>query len=157
MRSGQGSDTRKISLQPIITYPFNDNFGNRFKFQAKTTLSSYMVSHVQRTGKNDYKGIQNRIHPELLFGWDLPLQKIQNDSTFFLKPQAALILAPNRGSNDEIPNEDSNSFEFSETHLFNSSFYPGNDKLEKSNQRIDYGLNFSVKSQEKNLNSDFFI
>ena len=153
----QGSDTRKISLQPIITYPFQDNLGNRFKFQAKTTFSSYMVSHVQRTGKNDYKGIQNRIHPEFLFGWDLPLQKKQNNSIFFLKPQAAIILAPNRGSNEEIPNEDSNSFEFSETHLFNSSFYPGNDKLEKSNQRIDYGLNFSVKSQEKNLNSDFFI
>ena len=153
----EGSDTRKISLQPIITYPYNDNFGNRFKFQAKTTLSSYMVSHVQRTGKDDYKGIQNRLHPELLFGWDLPLQKIQNDSTFFLKPQAALILAPNRGSNDEIPNEDSDSFEFNETHLFTSSFYPGNDKLEKSNQRIDYGLNFAINSQKKNLSSNFFI
>ena len=153
----QGSDLRKISLQPIITYPFQDNLGNRFKFQAKTTVSSYMLSHVQRTNKNDFKGIKNRIHPELLFGWDLPLQKKQNNSIFFLKPQAAIILAPNRGGNEDIPNEDSNSFEFSETHLFNSSLYPGDDKLEKSNQRIDYGLNFSVKSQEKNLNSDFFI
>ena len=153
----QGSDLRKISLQPIITYPFQDNLGNRFKFQAKTTVSSYMLSHVQRTNKNDFKGIKNRIHPEFLFGWDLPLQKKQNNSIFFLKPQAAIILAPNRGGDEDIPNEDSNSFEFSETHLFNSSLYPGDDKLEKSNQRIDYGLNFSVKSQEKNLNSDFFI
>ena len=153
----QGSDLRKISLQPIITYPFQDNLGNRFKFQAKTTVSSYMLSHVQRTNKNDFKGIKNRIHPEFLFGWDLPLQKKQNNSIFFLKPQAAIILAPNRGGDEDIPNEDSNSFEFSETHLFNSSLYPGDDKLEKSNQRIDYGLNFSVKSQEKNLNSNFFI
>ena len=153
----QGSDLRKISLQPIITYPFQDNLGNRFKFQAKTTVSSYVLSHVQRTNKNDFKGIKNRIHPEFLFGWDLPLQKKQNNSIFFLKPQAAIILAPNRGGDEDIPNEDSNSFEFSETHLFNSSLYPGDDKLEKSNQRIDYGLNFSVKSQEKNLNSDFFI
>ena len=153
----QGSDLRKISLQPIITYPFQDNLGNRFKFQAKTTVSSYMLSHVQRTNKNDFKGIKNRIHPEFLFGWDLPLQKKQNNSIFFLKPQAAIILAPNRGGDEDIPNEDSDSFEFSETHLFNSSLYPGDDKLEKSNQRIDYGLNFSVKSQEKNLNSDFFI
>ena len=45
----QGADTRKVSLQPIITYPFQDNFGNRFKVQAKTTLTSYMVSHVKRT------------------------------------------------------------------------------------------------------------
>ena len=153
----QGADIRKISLQPIVTYPFQDNFGNRFKFEAKTTLSSYMLSHVQRNNKNDFKGIKNRVHPELLFGWDLPLQKIQNNSVFFLKPQAAIILAPNRGGNEDIPNEDSNSFEFSETHLFNSSLYPGDDKLEKSNQRIDYGLNFSVKSKKKNINSDFFI
>ena len=116
-----------------------------------------MVSHVQRTNKNDFKGIKNRIHPELLFGWDLPLQKKQNNSIFFLKPQAAIILAPNRGGDEDIPNEDSESFEFGETHLFNSSLYPGDDKLEKSNQRIDYGLNFSIKSQEKNLSSDFFI
>ena len=153
----EGADTRKVSLQPTITYPFNDSFGNRFKFEARTTLSSYLVSHVQRTGKNDYKGIQYRIHPEFLFGWDLPLQKIQNDSIFFLKPQAALILAPNRGSNDEIPNEDSDSFEFSETHLFTSSLYPGDDKLEKSNQRFDYGLNFDVKSKKNNLSSNVFI
>ena len=145
----EGADTRKISLQPIITYPFTDNFGNRFKFQSKTTLSTYMLSHVERTNKSDFKGIKNRIHPELLFGWDHPLQKIKNDSIFFLKPQAAIILAPNRGSNEDIPNEDSESFEFGETHLFNTSLYPGDDKLEKSNQRLDYGLNFSVKSQKK--------
>ncbi len=152
-----GADSRKISVQPIVTYPFTDNFGNRFKFQAKTTLSSYMISHVERTNNNDYKGFKNRIHPELLFGWDLPLQKSNNDSVFILKPTAALILAPNRGENAEIPNEDSNSFEFGETHLFNSSLYPGSDKLEKSNQRFDYGLNFSVKSQTKKISSDFFI
>jgi len=152
-----GADSRKISVQPIVTYPFTDNFGNRFKFQAKTTLSSYMVSHVERTNNNDYKGIKSRIHPELLFGWDLPLQKSNNNSVFYLKPTAALILAPNRGGNEEIPNEDSNSFEFGETHLFNSSLYPGDDKLEKSNQRFDYGLNFSVKSETKKISSDFFI
>ena len=153
-----GSDTRKISIQPSITYPFQDNFGNRFKIQAKTTMSAYMLSHVKRTNKNDYKGFKNRIHPELLLGWDLPLQKNNNESTFILKPQAALILAPNRGSNEDIPNEDSESFEFGETHLFNSSLYPGDDKLEKSNQRIDYGINFNVKSKsKKKITSYFFI
>ena len=32
-----------------------------------------------------------------------------------------------------------------------------NDKLEKSNQRIDYGLNFVINSQKKKLSSNFFI
>ena len=153
----QGADTRKISLKPAITYPFQDNFGNRFEFKAQTTLSAYMLSHVNRTNKADYKGFKSIVHPELLFGWSLPLQKLQNNKSFYLKPQAALILAPNRGGNEDIPNEDSNSFEFGETHLFNSSLYPGDDKLEKSNQRIDYGLNFSIKSQTKGISSDFFI
>ena len=153
----KGADLRKVSLQPIATYPFNDNYGNRFKVQFKTTLSSYMVSHVERTNKDDYKGFKSRIHPELLFGWDLPLQKYKGDSVLFLKPQAALILAPNRGSNEDIPNEDSNSFEFGETHLFNTSLYPGDDKIEKSNQRFDYGLNFSMKSKKREISSDFFI
>ena len=81
----QGSDLRKISLQPIITYPFQDNLGNRFKFQAKTTVSSYMLSHVQRTNKNDFKGIKNRIHPEFLFGWDLPLQIEEEMKIYLMK------------------------------------------------------------------------
>ena len=116
-----------------------------------------MVSHVERQNKIDYKGYKTRIHPEIILGWDLPLQKIENNRSYFLKPQAALILAPNRGTQDEIPNEDSDSFEFGDTHLFNASLYPGTDKLEKSNQRIDYGLNFGIKSQDKELRSDFFI
>ena len=114
----------------------------------KYDLKIIFKSHLKRTDKDDFKGMKNRIHPELLLGWDLPLQKLQNESTFLLKPQAALILAPNRGSDEDIPNEDSNSFEFGETHLFNSSLYPGADKIEKSNQRIDYGVNFSVKSEK---------
>ena len=44
-----------------------------------------------------------------------------------------------------------------EIDLFNSSLYPGTDKIEKSNQRIDYGLDFSIKSKEKELKTDFFI
>ena len=116
-----------------------------------------MLSHVSRTGSYDYKGYKYRLQPQLLLGWDLPLQKTQNNYNYLLKPQAALILAPNRGDAALIPNEDSASFEFDEIDLFNSSLYPGTDKIEKSNQRIDYGLDFSIKSKEKELKTDFFI
>ena len=153
----EGADSRKISIKPVVTYPYNDNFGNRFTLQAKTTFSAYMLSHVERTNKADYKGYKARVHPEIMLGWDLPLHKKQNNSTFFLKPQAAIILAPNRGDDSDIPNEDSASFEFGETHLFNTNLYPGDDKIEKSNQRFDYGINFNYKSNKKNINSDFFI
>ena len=82
----EGADVRKVSIQPTVTYPFQDNYGNRFKFKAKTTLTSYMLSHVSRNNKPDFKGYKFIIHPEFLFGWDLPLQKTQNDKIFFLKP-----------------------------------------------------------------------
>ena len=153
----EGADSKKIIIQPAITYPFKDRFGNRFVIKAETSLSAYMLSHVSRTGSYDYKGYKYRLQPQLLLGWDLPLQKTQNNYNYLLKPQAALILAPNRGDDALIPNEDSVSFEFDEIDLFNSSLYPGTDKIEKSNQRIDYGLDFSIKSKEKELKTDFFI
>ena len=153
----EGADSKKIIIQPAITYPFKDKFGNRFVIKAETSLSAYMLSHISRTGSYDYKGYKYRLQPQLLLGWDLPLQKTQNNYNYLLKPQAALILAPNRGDDALIPNEDSVSFEFDEIDLFNSSLYPGTDKIEKSNQRIDYGLDFSIKSKEKELKTDFFI
>ena len=116
-----------------------------------------MLSHINRTGNTNYKGYKYRLHPTVLFGWDLPMQKNKNNYNYFVKPAATLVLAPNRGDNSLIPNEDSNSFEFDKGDLFNSSFYPGTDKIEKSNQRMDYGLDFSIKSKKKNLKTDFFI
>ena len=153
----EGSDTRKIKIEPTLSYPFKDKLGNRFMMQAKTSLSAYMLSHVSRTDQADYKGYKYRIHPQFLLGWDLPLQKNQNNYNYFLKPRAALILAPNRGEESLIPNEDSVSFEFDELDLFNPNLYPGTDKFEKSNSRVDYGLDFSIKSKEKELKTDFFI
>lgn len=153
----EGADSRKISIQPAISYPFQDKFGNRFIMKAETSLSAYMLSHINRTGNTDYKGYKFRLHPTLLFGWDLPMQKNKNNYNYFVKPTATLVLAPNRGDNSLIPNEDSVSFEFDELDLFNQSLYPGTDKFEKSNSRVDYGLNFSIKSKEKELKTDFFI
>ena len=153
----EGADSRKILIQPAISYPFQDKFGNRFIMKAETSLSAYMLSHINRTGNTNYKGYKYRLHPTLLFGWDLPMQKNKNNYNYFVKPAATLVLAPNRGDNSLIPNEDSNSFEFDKGDLFNSSLYPGTDKIEKSNQRMDYGLDFSIKSKKKNLKTDFFI
>jgi len=153
----EGADIRKISFEPSILYPFKDKFGNRFSIKAETSISGYMLSHVSRTGSPDYKGYKYRVHPQFLVNWDLPLQKNKNNNNYFLKPMAALVLAPNRGDDSLIPNEDSQSFSFDETDLFNASLYPGNDKLEKSNQRIDYGLNFKVDSKKTKLNTDFFV
>ena len=153
----EGSDTRKIKIEPTLSYPFKDKRGNRFIMEAKTSLSGYMLSHVSRTDQADYKGYKYRIHPQFLLGWDLPLQKTKNNYNYFLKPTAALILAPNRGEESLIPNEDSVSFEFDELDLFNTNLYPGTDKFEKSNSRVDYGLDFSIKSKEKGLKADFFI
>ena len=153
----EGADTRKISFETGTTYPFQDKFGNRFFVKTQTTLSSYMVSHVARDNTYDYKGFKHRIHPEVLFGWDLPMQKFKEDKNYQIKPEAALILAPNRGDDSLIPNEDSKSFEFDEIDLFNTGFYPGNDKLEKSNQRFDYGISYDVKSNDHQIKKNFFI
>jgi hypothetical protein len=53
-------DSKKIIIQPAITYPFKDKFGNRFVIKAETSLSAYMLSHVSRTGSYDYNKADSR-------------------------------------------------------------------------------------------------
>jgi LPS-assembly protein len=78
-------------------------------------------------------------------GLDLsyPLIRKAGGSTIILEPMAQLALSPDAQRNSLIPNEDSISFEFDETNLFEANRYPGFD-LYDGGQRLNVGLRSTV-------------
>ncbi|MGE5147381.1 MAG: LPS-assembly protein LptD, partial [Candidatus Eiseniibacteriota bacterium] len=57
-----------------------------------------------------------------------------------IEPRVALIAAPTFGNPKEIPNEDSQDFEFDDTNLFSLDRFPGRDRVD-TGSRIVYGVN----------------
>jgi LPS-assembly protein len=72
-----------------------------------------------------------------------PLIRKAGATTIILEPIAQLALSPEAKANSRIPNEDSISFEFDETNLFDTNRYPGFD-LYEGGQRLNVGLRTTV-------------
>ena len=56
-----------------------------------------------------------------------------------IEPVVKFSLSPHGGNPDEIPNEDSQDFEFDDTNLFSVNRFPGLDRVE-GGPRVSYGV-----------------
>jgi LPS-assembly protein len=72
-----------------------------------------------------------------------------------IEPRVAMIAAPSFGNPKEIPNEDSQDFEFDDTNLFSIDRFPGRDKVD-TGSRVVYGLNNAFYG-DGGGRSEFFI
>lgn len=57
----------------------------------------------------------------------------------FIEPRVQLIGSPAGGNPNDIPNEDSQSFEFTDANLFSRNRFTGFDRIE-SGSRVNYGI-----------------
>ena len=60
-----------------------------------------------------------------------------------LEPLAAFIVSPYGGNPNDIPNEDSQNFEFDDTNIFSTNRFPGLDRIE-GGPRLNYGLRYGL-------------
>lgn len=84
-----------------------------------------------------------RVFPQLGLKWQYPLARRSETTTQVIEPIAGVVLGPRGGNPDEIPNEDSRSFEFDETNLFRLNRYEGVDRV-TSGSHVNYGLRAGV-------------
>jgi len=71
-----------------------------------------------------------RFEPLASIEWRRPFARIGEKFTQIIEPIMMLVVAPYDGSYKEFPNEDSLSFEFDETNLFDVERFPGEDQWE---------------------------
>ncbi len=84
-----------------------------------------------------------RLFPQIMAKWRYPFVRRETNGSQLVEPVAALVLAPNGGNPDKIPNEDSQDFEFDDTNLFSPSRFTGVDRVD-GGQRFIYGINWGL-------------
>ena len=137
-----GTDSRRLSAEAGWHLPYITDSGHAFRLSATMRGDLYHVNNVVNPGNpagQTDNGLAGRVRPELTAEWRYPLVSHIGTIRHVLEPIIQAIVAPNGGNPTNIPNEDSQDFEFDHTNLFTNNRFTGLDRVE-SGPRINYGL-----------------
>lgn len=143
-----GRDTRRLSLEGDWAADHIGQFGDLMTFGLHLRGDGYMISEAQSTditAVNDDE-VTGRIWPMASMMWRLPMVKQEGRLMQTVEPVVQVIASPGGGNPDAIPNEDSQSFEFSEANLFERNRFVGFDRIE-SGSRVNYGLRLGLHGE----------
>jgi LPS-assembly protein len=144
----EGRDSTRLSVQGGWTLPYTGPMGDLYRFSLSLRGDAYWVNEVDPNSNAPdpsvptVNGFEGRVFPQVSFQWSLPFVRNVGDAHEVLEPIFALIASPNGGNPGKIPNEDSQDFEFDETHLFDADRFTGLDRVD-SGQRLDYGIKWT--------------
>ncbi len=133
---GDGPDSRKVSLLAGWKRPFRAPAGDVYTFAA--TLQSDLYDIRAPAGPGGGGARVGRLFPQAALEWRFPLARQTASGSQIVEPTVNLVAGPNGGNPPEIPNEDSQSFEYDDTNIFEPNRFYGGDRV-TSGARIDYG------------------
>lgn len=139
-----GADSRRFSLQGGWHLPHIGRSGSVYRLSATLRGDVYHVNKVDTAGTArtaHARGLTGRVRPEITAEWRLPLVRRTGGIQQLIEPIVQAIISPYGGNPGEIPNEDSQDFEFDDTKLFSNNRFTGLDRVE-SGPRVNYGLRF---------------
>jgi LPS-assembly protein len=119
--------TLSANLQTDTFYASNSAYGTRDAFQPSEN------------------GFSTRALPQIGMSWRLPLIRRDGDLRTIVEPIGAVYVAPNAGSQRNLPNEDSRGMTFDDTNLYRLNRFSGQDRLE-SGQRLVMGVNTDLQN-----------
>lgn len=134
----EGATSQRVSITPGWEISHTDSLGTITSFRTSLQTDLYNTHDVP-TPSGAESGVYGRIFPQAIVTWRYPWVRRIGTSSQILEPLTALVLAPNGGNSENIPNEDSQSVEFDETNLFSANRFAGNDRVD-GGQRVVYGL-----------------
>lgn len=141
-----GTDSRRLSLRTGWRLPYIAPTGEIYSLYANLQTDLYHVNGVEDPGNptgEKLSGVTGRIFPRIGLDWRFPMARQRAETTQIIEPVAGIMISPNGGNPDDIPNEDSKDLEFDDTNLFSANRFTGLDRVE-GGQRIYYGLNLGV-------------
>lgn len=131
-----GADSRRLSASAEWTRPYTASTGEVITFFASLRGDVYHTSDVVAVGDDEFVG---RILPLVGVDYRWPWVKPGEGASYVVEPIVQFLASPYGGNPEEIPNEDSASFEFDDINLFNAQKFPGLDRWE-SGVRVNAGL-----------------
>ena len=150
-----GADSRRLSVTAGWEQPRYGRLGDILTLKATVQGDLYHVNDVSVPNEpDDATGFTGRIFPQASLEWRYPWARAAGRTRQLIEPIASVVVAPNGGNPDDIPNEDSRVFEFDDTNLFSPSRFPGKDLVE-GGQRFNYGIRLGVFGAEGGAASAF--
>jgi LPS-assembly protein len=152
-----GNDTRRLSFKTEWQLPYTSRIGELYTMFAGLQTDAYWVHRLAdpENPSQTRSGLAGRFFPQVGLNWRFPLARSWGRLAHVVEPIAGVIVGPNGGNPDEIPNEDSIDFELDDTNLTSSSRFTGLDRVE-GGPRAYYGLKTSIYGAESGRASAFF-
>lgn len=141
LRRRDGQDSHRLSLTGGWQRNYVSGLGEVYTVFADLRGDAYYIDDIAvRNNKDDLTG---RILPQAGLEWRLPFASRGREVTQIIEPVAQMIISPYGGNPDDIPNEDSGSFEFDSTNLFSATRFPGLDRWE-GGPRANIGMKWGA-------------
>jgi LPS-assembly protein len=160
-----GTQTRRLSVGSEWNRHFSDPLGGQYNFSASVRGDGYSVSDLSAVSNPDLPSaffpvngkpalaptptsfVTGRTFPQAGLVWSYPLVRRDEGTTRLIEPIVGGFAAPSSGNRRNIPDEDSLSYQFSDTDLFRRDRLAGYDILD-TGQRVDYGTKFGYYEKE---------
>ncbi|MBO6541890.1 MAG: LPS-assembly protein LptD [Alphaproteobacteria bacterium] len=148
LNRNDGADSRRLSLDLGWNAETILSTGEVYSFFTSARGDLYHTDNVLLpNGSLSDPTTVGRILPTVGAEWRWPLVRTAGTTRQIVEPIVQLIYAPNTGQRDEISDEDSLSFEFDTTNLFDPSRFAGLDRWE-GGARANVGFRTSVHGEE---------
>lgn len=142
----EDNSSQRLTMINSWNLPYTSPYGEKYKLVASLKSDLYYINDYHYNPQNNkdvYDGTVGRIFPQIGLEWRLPFIKATEESRHIIEPIIVAALAPNQSNkNDQIPNEDSQDIELTDTNILNLDRYSGYDRND-TGSRISYGFNWS--------------
>lgn len=147
-----GVDTQRLSLSGTWQKSHTSSYGDVVTAIAQLRGDFYYTSDVERVENGQV--VEEEIAADrglalAAVDWRWPFVRGTETSRQVIEPVVQMIYSPEGGNPDDIPNEDSASFEFDDTNLFSLNRFPGLD-LWENGARANVGLRLATYSDDFN-------
>jgi LPS-assembly protein len=140
LRRRDGQDSHRVSISGGWQRNYISGLGEVYSLFTDLRGDAYFIDDI--TTRRDRNDLTGRVLPQAGVEWRLPLASREQNFSQVIEPIAQMIVSPYGGNPDDIPNEDSGSFEFDSTNLFRPTRFPGHDRWEggpRANLGVKWG------------------
>ena len=160
-----GTQTRRLSLGSEWDRSFTDPLGGQYNFSASVRGDGYSIGNLNAVSNPELPSaffpangqpalaptptsfVTGRTFPQVGLVWSYPLIHRGESTTQLIEPIVGGFAAPSSGNRRNIPDEDSLSYELTDTDLFRRDRLAGYDILD-TGQRVDYGTKLGLYEKE---------
>jgi LPS-assembly protein len=136
-----GLDTRRLSATGGWQVPWYSPIGDRYELELSMRGDFYQTNGDPQTFEDDGSNTTGRVIPRATLQWGWPWIGELFGTSQVIEPVAMATVASSGHNSGDIPNEDSQDFEFDDTSLLEPNRFPGLDRVQGGSS-VAYGVRF---------------